>query len=488
MSIRTRLAPSPTGYVHIGNLRTALYSYLWAKHNNGQFIIRIEDTDRTRIVEDAVDKIIEILSEVGLCPDEWPHHDGGYGPYTQSERTHIYSPMLHQLCDDGTAYYCFCTSDRLTALREEQEQLKLPPGYDGHCRHLPIEEAKDRISNGEKYTIRLKVPKNESLIFNDLIRGRIEFNTNQIDDTILLKSDGIYPTYHGAVVIDDNLMKITHVMRGEEWISSMPIQILTARALKIELPEYAHLPSVLGNDGKKLSKRTGDAFVSEYLARWYLPEALLNFLSLLGWHPKQDEEIMTMDEMISKFEITDIHKSGAVLDPVKLDWMNGEYIKRMEIWDLHTRLSKYLKEYNLDFYQNIFSQKDYSYNTRIISELQTRMKRFDEYITLTSCLYGDSVIRTDLLINQKMKIETIEQGIDALHFVLPLIESADYTNIDSLKSTILGAIVTAGKKNGQILWPLRIALSGEEFSPGAFELAYILWKEESVKRIQKNLQ
>lgn len=484
MSIRTRLAPSPTWYVHIGNLRTALYSYLWARHNQWEFIIRIEDTDRTRLVEDAVDKIIGTLTEVGLRPDEWPHHDGGFGPYTQSERTHIYGPMLHKLCEERTAYYCFCTSERLTELREEQEMLKLPPGYDGHCRHLPLEEARERIANGEKYTIRLKVPKNEILIFNDLIRGRIEFNTNQIDDTILLKSDGIYPTYHGAVVIDDNLMKITHVMRGEEWISSMPIQILTARALHIELPEYAHLPSVLGNDGKKLSKRTGDAFVSEYLARWYLPEALLNFLSLLGWHPKQDEEIMTMDEMIAKFEITDIHKSGAVLDPIKLDWMNGEYIKRMELWELHTRLAKYLEEHSSEFYTNIFSKKDYTYNTRIIAELQTRMKRFDEYVSLTTCLYGEAHIRTDLLPNPKMKIDTIEQGIEALQIALPVLQNADYSTLDTLKAPMLEAIATAGKKNWQILWPLRVALSGEEFSPGAFELAYILWKEESIKRIQ----
>lgn len=312
------------------------------------------------------------------------------------------------MCEEGTAYYCFCTSERLSALREEQEQLKLPPGYDGHCRHLPLEEAQERIANGEKCVIRLKVPKNEVLIFNDLIRGRIEFNTNQIDDAILLKSDGIFPTYHGAVVIDDEAMQISHVMRGEEWISSMPIQILTARALGITLPEYAHLPSVLGNDGKKLSKRTGDAFVSEYLAKGYIPEALLNFLSLLGWHPKQDEEIMTMDEMIAKFEITDIHKSGAVLDPIKLDWMNGEYIKRMELGELHTRLAKFLEQYESDFYRDVFSQKDYQFNTRIISELQTRMKRFDEYIELTNFLYNDSMVVRELMVNPKMKIDSIE--------------------------------------------------------------------------------
>ncbi len=485
MTVRTRLAPSPTWYVHIGNLRTALYSYLWARHNNGKFIIRIEDTDRTRLVEDAVDKIIETLTAVGMKPDEGPHQDGGYWPYTQSERTHIYQEKLHKISEEGSAYYCFCTSDRLAALRQEQEELKLPTGYDGHCRHLPLEEAREKIANWEKYTIRLKVPKNETLIFNDMIRGRIEFNTNQIDDTILLKSDGIYPTYHGAVVIDDDLMAITHVMRGEEWISSMPIQILTARALHIDLPEYAHLPSVLGNDGKKLSKRTGDAFVSDYLAKWYLPEALLNFLALLGWHPGHDEEIMSMDSMIAKFEITDIHKSWAVLDPIKLDWMNGEYIKRMEIWVLHTRLATYLEQYEPDFYSNIFSKKEYTYNTRIIQELQGRMKRFEEYISLTTCLYGDSQIRVELIVNPKMKIETIEQGIEALQFVLPLLASADYSTLDTLKNTFITAIAEAWKKNGQILWPLRIALSGEEFSPGAFELAYILWKDESIRRTQR---
>lgn len=229
MTVRTRLAPSPTGYLHIGSLRTALYCYLWAHHNQGQYIIRIEDTDRARLVEGAVDGILNTHDILGLTPDESVRHEGEYGPYIQSERTHIYAPRLHQMCENGGAYYCFCTSERLTALRMEQEELKLPPGYDGHCRHLPIEEAKDRIAQGEKHTIRLKVPKNETIVFSDIIRGRIEFDTNQIDDAVLLKSDGIYPTYHGAVVIDDDMMKITHVMRAEEWISSIPIQVLTAR-------------------------------------------------------------------------------------------------------------------------------------------------------------------------------------------------------------------------------------------------------------------
>jgi glutamyl-tRNA synthetase len=484
MTVRTRLAPSPTGYLHIWSLRTALYCYLWARHNNGNYIVRIEDTDRTRLVEWAVEGILETHKELGIMPDEGPHHDGGYGPYTQSERLSTYAPRLHQLCNEGSAYYCFCSSERLSALRQEQEELKLPPGYDGHCRHVPYDEARERIENGEKYVIRLKTPKTETIIFNDLIRGRIEFKTSQVEDTVLLKSDG-FPSYHGAVVLDDEAMEITHVMRGEEWISSIPVQVLTARALGITLPEYAHLPNVLGADGKKLSKRTWDVSVAEYIKKWYLSEALLNFLSLLGWHPKSDQEIMTMDEMIEKFDIKDIHKSGAVLDPVKLDWMNGEYIKRMEIGELHERLAEYLKSYAPEFYSSTFSQKDYDFNTKIIREIQGRMKRFDEYIELTRFIYGDTWVRKDLLVNPKMKIESENEAIESLRFVLPYIENGNYTSLDTLKAPILEAIASAGKKNGQILWPLRVALSGEEFSPGSFELAYILGPSVSVARIKK---
>lgn len=483
--VRTRLAPSPTGYLHIWSLRTALYCYLWAKKNKGQYIIRIEDTDRTRLVEWAVEAILETHRELGIMPDEWPHHDGGYWPYTQSERLIEYAPRLHKLCEEGTAYYCFCSSERLEALKKEQEELKLPPKYDGHCRHIPLEEAKERIANGEKYTIRLKVPKGETIVFNDLIRWRIEFKTSEVDDQVLLKSDGEFPTYHGAIVIDDFLMGITHVMRWEEWISSIPKQVLTARALGIKLPDYAHLPNVLWADGKKLSKRTGDVSVSEYLKKWYLPEALLNFLALLWWHPKQDEEIMSMETMIQKFAITDIHKSWAVLDPVKLDWMNGEYIKKMEIAELHEKLAQFLKRYEKDFYESIFSQKDFDYNTKIIVEVQGRMKRFEEFRELTSFIYGEASVRKDLLVNPKMKIESADEAIESLKAIYPLLERGDYSSIDTLKAPILEAIALSGKKNGQVLWPLRVALSWEEFSPWAFELAAILGKKEVLKRIEK---
>ena len=486
MTVRTRFAPSPTGYIHIGGLRTMLYCYLWAHKNHGKYIVRVEDTDQTRFVEGAIESMLDLHDVLGLTPDESVRHGGDFGPYRQSERLPIYQELLHKLCDEGSAYYCFCTPERLADLKKEQEELKLPPRYDGHCRHIPLEEAKERIANGEKYTIRLKVPKAETIVFNDLIRGRIEFKTSEVDDQVLLKSDG-FPTYHGAIVIDDHLMGITHVMRGEEWISSIPKQVLTARALGIELPFYAHLPNVLGSDGKKLSKRTGDVSVDQYMAKGYLPEALLNFLSLLGWHPKQDEEIMSMDEMIQKFEITDIHKAGAVLDPIKLDWMNGEYIKKLPLDDLYARLEKFLQKYETEFFENTFSKFPREFNEKILSELKTRLKRFDEFRELTTFFYSEPKIAKDLLVNPKMKITTEAEAIENLKFIFPILETLDYFDLDAMKNTILPKIAEAEKKNGQVLWPLRVALSGEQFSPGAFEIAYILGKDETLARVKKYL-
>lgn len=486
MTVRTRFAPSPTGYIHIGGLRTMLYCYLWARKNHGQYIVRVEDTDQTRFVDGAIESMLDLHDVLGLTPDESVRHGGDFGPYQQSQRLGIYQEKLHKLCEEGSAYYCFCTPERLDALRKEQEELKLPPRYDGHCRHIPYEEAIERVKSGEKYTIRLKVPKAETIIFNDLIRGRIEFKTSEIDDQVLLKSDG-FPTYHGAIVIDDYMMGITHVMRGEEWISSIPKQVLTARALGIDLPEYAHLPNVLGTSGKKLSKRDGDVSVDQYMEKGYLPEALLNFLALLGWHPKQDEEIMSMDEMISKFEITDIHKAGAVLDPIKLDWMNGEYIKKMDIEELYARLEKFLQKYEKNFYENIFAKADKNFNKKILKELQTRLKRLNEFIELTTFFYSDAKIAKDLLANSKMKIESEADAIESLKFLLPILETADFDNFENLKNEILPKIAESGRKNGQALWPLRVALSGEQFSPGAFELAYILGQEKTLERVKKYL-
>ena len=264
--IKTRFAPSPTGYLHFGSLRTALYCYLWARKHQGIFMLRVEDTDQSRLVSDATDKLMATLEIFGLSPDEGPNHDLGNGPYYQSQRLELYQERLHALAKSGGAYYCFCTSERLDTLRTEQEALKLPLKYDGCCRDLAYEESYARVQAGESYTIRLRVPLAQKLEMNDLIRGRIEFNTSEVEDQVLLKSDG-FPTYHGAIVIDDYLMGVTHVMRGEEWISSIPKQILTARALEIDLPAYAHMPNIMGADGKKLSKRTGDTAVESYLEK-----------------------------------------------------------------------------------------------------------------------------------------------------------------------------------------------------------------------------
>ena len=373
--IKTRFAPSPTGYLHIGGLRTALYCFLLARKHAGKFLLRVEDTDRTRLVPDAVENLLEMLDFFGLTPDEGPHQDGGNGPYVQSERLPIYQKYLHGLVESGKAYYCFCTSERLEELRADQESLKLPTRYDGRCRDIPLEEAKTRIAAGETYTIRLKVPKGEKLEFHDLIRGRMEWNTSDVEDQVLLKSDG-FPTYHGAVVIDDHLMGITHVMRGEEWISSTPKQILTARALGFELPAYAHMPNIMGSDGKKLSKRTGDTAVESYVENGYLPEALLNFVAFLGWNPKTTQEIFTMEELVAAFRIEDMNRAGAILDPVKLDWMNAQYLVRMENGEILARLDAYLKKYRSGFYASAFSNAPKELHLRTIEELKTRLKRF----------------------------------------------------------------------------------------------------------------
>ena len=486
MGIKTRFAPSPTGYLHLGNVWVAFLNWLWTRQNKGRIILRIEDIDQSRCRADYISAIKEDLSWLGLDWDEEPGHAYAYGEPIQSKRFSIYEGIKKRWEAEDSIYPCFCSRARIHNISSAPHLGENKPVYDGHCRNIPYEEAIERVKAGEKYTIRLKVPKAETIVFNDLIRGRIEFKTSEIDDQVLLKSDG-FPTYHGAIVIDDDMMKISHVMRGEEWISSIPKQVLTARAFGITLPEYAHLPNVLATSGKKLSKRDGDVSVDQYLEKGYLPEALLNFLALLGWHPKQDEEIMSMDEMIEKFEITDIHKAGAVLDPVKLDWMNGEYIKKMDFEELFSRLKTYLEKYQKDFYENVFSKKSDEYNKKIVRELQTRLKRFDEYIDLTGFFYTDANIRKDLLVNPKMKIESESDAIESLRFLFPILKTADYSDFENFKNDILPKIAESGRKNGQALWPLRVALSGEQFSPGAFELAYILGRDETVNRVKKYL-
>ena len=335
MIIKTRFPPSPTGYLHIGSLRTALYNYLFAKKYGGIFLLRIEDTDRERYVEGAVESLIQTLDRVGLICDEGPvlvngvlSEKGDYGPYTQSNRLDTYQKYAHQLLEQGSAYRCFCSKERLEKLRSDQQLAKLPTKYDRACLRLDSTEVQHRLNNNEPFVIRLLIPEGETT-FKDEIRGMITIQNSEIDDQILLKTDG-FPTYHLAVVVDDHLMGVTHIIRGEEWISSVPKHVLLYHVLNFPLPSFAHLPLILNPDKSKLSKRQGDVAVEDYLKKGYLPEALINFVALLGFNPSGDREIYTVKELIESFDLTRVNKSGAVFDITKLNWMNKQYIRSLE--------------------------------------------------------------------------------------------------------------------------------------------------------------
>lgn len=414
-----------------------------------------------------------MLDLFGLTPDESIVHGGPNGPYRQSERLEMYQKYLHDLVKNGHAYYCFCTSERLDDLRKQQEELKLPTKYDGRCRDLPYEESRLRVAAGESYTIRLKVPKGETIVFDDVIRGKIEFKTSDVDDQVLLKSDG-FPSYHGAIIIDDYLMGVTDMLRGEEWISSIPKQVLTARAFGWQLPRYGHLPNILGKDGKKLSKRDGDVSARSFLEKGYLVDALINYIAFLGWNPKTTQEIFTREELVQAFSIEGINKAGATWDTDRLDWMNSQWIQKTPTPELMKILAKYLETYHSVFFTEKWSKATEEFNALIVSELKTRLKRLEEFPELTKFFYGVPAIRKDLLVNAKMKIEDEVQAIEGLRFMSNILPTLPRDSFDTFKQSVLDAIAQGGRKNGQILWPVRVALSGEEFSPGAIELMWIL--------------
>ena len=326
--VKVRFAPSPTGYLHIGGLRTALYNYLFAKNNHGKMLLRIEDTDQSRLVEGAIEGLIHSMNWAEIYHDEGPFIEEGQikqkgdnGPYIQSQRLEIYNQYIKQLLDNGWAYHCFCSKERLDELREEQSRKGQTPKYDGHCRDLTKEKVQEKIEAGMEYVIRLKLPENRLVAFDDIVRGHIVVNTEDLDDQVLIKSDG-YPTYHFAVIVDDHLMGITHVIRGEEWLPSTPKHVLLYEAFGWEAPKFVHLPNILNRDRKKLSKRHGDVAVEDFIRKGYLPEALINFIALLGWSPGIDQEIFSMDELIELFDLKRVNKSGAIFDINKLNWMN----------------------------------------------------------------------------------------------------------------------------------------------------------------------
>ena len=489
MTVITRFAPSPTWYLHIWSLRTVLFNYLFTKKNNWKFLLRIEDTDRTRLVDWSVENMINILASVWLIPDEWPNNPWDKWPYYQSERLDIYRKHIDELIEKDLAYYCFCSSERLNELREEQTNLWLPTKYDKKCRYLTKEEIKEKLDSWVPYTVRLKVPDNVDIEFEDQVRWKIKINSKDVDDQVLLKTDW-FPTYHMAVVVDDHLMWITDIIRWDEWIPSTPKHILLYKAFWWEVPKYSHVPPLVWADRKKLSKRTWDVAVEKYLEKGYLVEALINFLALLGWNPKTTEEFFTMNELIEKFELKNVQKAWAYFDIERLDFFNTHYLKSMDSDILFNKFIIYLKRYDNEFYEQI-SKFDESYNKKIFDELRWRIKHFSEFKQYSTFFYNDSKIpNKELMINEKMKITDISIVKKALELTLEILKEKwdDFESISDIKDAFVEKIKAAEMKNGQVLWPARCALSWEQFSPGWLEMVYILWNKKSIERIEKVLK
>jgi glutamyl-tRNA synthetase len=476
--IRTRFAPSPTGYMHIGNLRTALYTYLIAKHEGGKFILRIEDTDQERYVEGAVDVIYKTLKETGLVHDEGPDIGGPVGPYVQSERKGMYLDYAKELVEKGEAYYCFCSKERLDILKVNSESLKRPFKYDKRCKNLAKEEIEQKLKDGVPYVIRQNNIATGTTTFTDVIYGKISVDNSELDDMILIKSDG-FPTYNFANVVDDHLMGITHVVRGNEYLSSAPKYNRLYEAFGWDVPVYVHCPPIMKDAHSKLSKRNGDASFEDLINKGYIKEAVLNFISLLGWNPEGENEIFTLAELVDKFDYKTINKAPAIFDPVKLRWMNGEYIKRMAPEKFH--------ELALPYYEGVITNKNIDI-LKISELLQTRAEVLGEIPEMVD--FFDALPEYDIAIytHKKMKTNT-ENSLVSLKKSLPVLEALNDWNIDSIQDSMLELAKEMEVKNGIVLWPLRTALSGKPFTPGgAFEIADIIGKEEAIKRIRVGIE
>ncbi len=477
--VRTRFAPSPTGFMHVGNLRTALFEYLVAKSNGGDFILRIEDTDRERYVEGAVDVIRDTLKQVGLVHDEGPDVGGAYGPYVQSERKEIYRKYAEQLVSEGKAYYCFCTKERLDALRETQGENA---GYDRRCRDLPKEEVERLLSAGTPHVIRQKMPIEGSTTFEDAVYGSITIENKELEDQILLKSDG-YPTYNFANVIDDHLMKITHVVRGCEYLTSTPKYNLLYEAFGWNVPTYIHLPLIMGKnpDGSvsKLSKRHGSTGFADLVKEGYLPEAIVNYIALLGWCPKDNREIFTLDELVKSFSIDGVSKSPAVFDYEKLLWLNGEYLRAMPPEEFTRRAMPY--------YRVVFPEGERPWDV-LTSVLQPRVGRLTEIPELLAFFRELPDYPAELFVNKKSKT-TLENSADMLKAAVPVLEALPAWTLDAIRGAMTELVPKLGVKNGTLLWPVRIAAAGQTVTPGgAFEILCVLGRDESLRRLGLGLK
>ena len=476
--VRTRFAPSPTGRMHVGNLRTALYAYLIAKHEGGDFILRIEDTDQERYVEGALDIIYHTLKETGLVHDEGPDLDGGVGPYVQSERQAqgIYLKYAKELVEKGEAYYCFCDKERLESLKQEVAGKEIIV-YDKHCLHLSKEEVEAKLAAGVPYVIRQNIPNEGTTSFEDEIYGKIEVPNSELDDMILNKSDG-YPTYNFANVVDDHLMGITHVVRGNEYLSSSPKYNRLYAAFGWDVPVYVHCPLITNEEHKKLSKRCGHSSYEDLIEQGFVTEAVVNYVALLGWCPSDNREIFSLEELVEAFDYHHMNKSPAVFDMGKLRWMNGEYIKAMDFDKFYERALPYLKE---------AIHKDLDLK-KIASQVKTRIEVFPEIKELIDFYEEVPEYDTQMYCHKKMKT-TEETSLNLLKEVLPLLEAQnDYSN-DALFEALVAFGKEHGYKTGYIMWPIRTALSGKQTTPaGATEILEILGKEESIKRIHAAIE
>lgn len=476
--VRTRFAPSPTGRMHVGNLRTALYAYLIAKHEGGDFILRIEDTDQERYVEGALDIIYYTLKETGLVHDEGPDLDGGVGPYVQSERQAqgIYLKYAKELVEKGEAYYCFCDKERLESLKQEVAGKEIIV-YDKHCLHLSKEEVEAKLAAGVPYVIRQNIPNEGTTSFEDEIYGKIEVPNSELDDMILIKSDG-YPTYNFANVVDDHLMGITHVVRGNEYLSSSPKYNRLYAAFGWDVPVYVHCPLITNEEHKKLSKRCGHSSYEDLIEQGFVTEAVVNYVALLGWCPSDNREIFSLEELVEAFDYHHMNKSPAVFDMGKLRWMNGEYIKAMDFDKFYERALPYLKE---------AIHKDLDLK-KIASQVKTRIEVFPEIKELIDFYEEVPEYDTQMYCHKKMKT-TEETSLNLLKEVLPLLEAQDDYSNDALFEALVAFGKEHGYKTGYIMWPIRTALSGKQTTPaGATEILEILGKEESIKRIHAAIE
>lgn len=475
MKIRTRYAPSPTGRMHVGNLRTALYAYLIAKHGDGTFILRIEDTDQGRLVEGATEIIYRTLEETGLLHDEGPDQDKGYGPYVQSERMRagIYMQYAKQLVEKGEAYYCFCDQERLDSLKQTVNGEVIMQ-YDKHCLSIPKEEAERRVAAGEPFVIRQNNPRTGTTTFHDEIYGDITVENSELDDMVLIKSDG-FPTYNFANVVDDHLMEISHVVRGQEYLSSSPKYNRLYEAFGWEVPIYVHCPTITNEQHQKLSKRSGHASFEDLIEQGFVSEAVVNFVALLGWSPEGDREIFSLKELAEVFDYRRISKSPAVFDMTKLRWMNGEYFKAMAPEEFYRRGEKYLKEY-------VTKPLDLK---KIAEMVRTRVETFLDIRDMVDFFNELPAYETELFVNKKSK-SSLESSREILGEVLPKLEAVESWNNDALFALLKAYVEEKGYKTGLVMWPLRIALSGKLMTPaGATEIMDVLGKEESLLRLRE---